>query len=111
MLVVVDAQNGFVNDASRHVIPVIADIVDRWQDADQDVVFTRYFNFAGSPYERLFGWCQLQGPPSTEIVEDLAAQAHRATAVIDKRIYSLFTPSCPTTGDGRILTGDGAAAS
>lgn len=92
VLVVVDVQNGFVNDASRHVIPVIAEIVDRWQQADQPVVFTRYFNFAGSQYDRLIGWQRLQGPPDTDIAAELAGHAQRATAIIDKRVYTLFTP-------------------
>jgi nicotinamidase-related amidase len=91
VLVVVDVQNGFVRDPSRHVVPVIADLVDRWQAAGLDVVFTRYFNSPGSQFERLFGWTGLQGPPETDIVSELAAQARAATAVIDKRIYSLFT--------------------
>jgi nicotinamidase-related amidase len=91
VLVVVDVQNGFVRDPSRHVVPVIADLVDRWQAAGLDVVFTRYFNSPGSQFERLFGWTGLQGPPETDIVSELAAQARAATVVIDKRIYSLFT--------------------
>jgi nicotinamidase-related amidase len=32
-LVVIDVQNGFVTDNSRHVVPVIADLVDRWMAA------------------------------------------------------------------------------
>lgn len=91
VLVVVDVQNGFVRDASRHVVPVIADLVDRWQAAGLDVVFTRYFNSPGSQFERLFGWTGLHGPPETDIVSELAVQARAATAVIDKDIYSLFT--------------------
>jgi nicotinamidase-related amidase len=91
VLVVVDVQNGFVRDASRHVVPVIADLVDRWQAAGLDVVFTRYFNSAGSQFERLFGWTGLQGPPETDIIPELTAQARGATAIVDKHIYSLFT--------------------
>jgi nicotinamidase-related amidase len=91
VLVVVDVQNGFVCDASRHVVPVIADLVARWQDVGHDVVFTRYFNVPGSQYERLFGWTSLQEPPETDIVPELAEGAERATAIIDKQIYSLFT--------------------
>jgi nicotinamidase-related amidase len=91
VLVVVDVQKGFVCDASRHVVPVIADLVDRWQDAGHDVVFTRYFNFPGSQYERLFGWTNLQEPPETDIVPELTESAERATAIVDKQIYSLFT--------------------
>jgi nicotinamidase-related amidase len=92
VLVVVDVQNGFVRDASRHVVPVIADLVDRWQGAGEDVVFTRYFNVPGSQYERLFDWTSLQGPPETDIVAELAGNAERATAIVDKQIYSLFSP-------------------
>ncbi len=92
VLVVVDVQNGFVRDASRHVVPVIAELVDRWQRGGLDVVFTRYFNSPGSQYERLFGWTSLQGPPETDIVLELAEHAERAIAIVDKQIYSLFTP-------------------
>lgn len=66
-------------------------MIDRWQETQRDVVFTRYFNFVGSPYERLFGWRQLHGPPETEIVAELTDQADRATAIVDKRTYSFFT--------------------
>jgi nicotinamidase-related amidase len=92
VLVVVDVQNGFIREASRHVVPVIAELVDRWQAAGHDVVFTRYFNFPGSQFERLFAWTSLQGSPETDIVPELAESAERATAVVDKQIYSLFTP-------------------
>jgi len=91
VLVIVDVQNGFARDVSRHVVPVIAELADRWQDAGHDVVFTRYFNLPGSQYERLFGWTSLQGPPETDIVPELAESAGRATAIVDKHIYSLFT--------------------
>jgi hypothetical protein len=73
------------------VVPAISDLVVRWQDAGQDVVFTRYFNFPGSQYERLCDWTGLQGPPKTDIVAELTANAARATAIVDKQIYSLFT--------------------
>jgi nicotinamidase-related amidase len=92
VLVVVDVQNGFVRDTSRHVVPVIADLLDRWQAAGLDVVFTRYFNAPGSKFERLFGWTGLQGPPETDLVPELTVQAQRATAIVDKHTYSLFTP-------------------
>lgn len=92
VLIVVDMQHGFVRDASRHVVPVIAELVDRWQGDGGDVVFTRFFNEPGSAFERLIGWTRMQGPPETDIVPELAARAERATAVLDKPIYSLFTP-------------------
>jgi nicotinamidase-related amidase len=96
-LVVVDVQNGFVNDHSRHVVPVIERLVREWPGP---VVFTRYRNYAGSPYERLHGWYELYGPPATDLVAELAPHAGRAVAILDKTIYSLFT------AEGRALVAD-----
>lgn len=89
-LVVVDAQNGFVTDASAHVIGAIRSLVQRWQAACGAVVFTRYFNYPSSPFERLIRWEKLQASPETDIVAELAPYAERAF-VLDKKIYSLFT--------------------
>lgn len=55
-LVVIDMQNGFVNHHSRHVVPAVADLVARWSATGRPVVFTRYFNYPDSPYERFFQW-------------------------------------------------------
>ncbi|WP_031074817.1 isochorismatase family cysteine hydrolase [Streptomyces sp. NRRL WC-3742] len=91
VLVVVDLQNGFIRDSSRPLIPVVAALVDQWQRHGKDVVFTRYVNYPGSPFERLIHWTKCQSSPEIDIVPELAEQARRATAVLDKRIYSLFT--------------------
>lgn len=90
VLVVVDVQNGFVREESVHVVPVIVDLVDRWQAAGGDVVFTRYINYQGSPFERLVKWSKLMGSPSIDIVDELLPYAEKATAVVDKKMYSLF---------------------
>ncbi|MDT9683699.1 isochorismatase family cysteine hydrolase [Streptomyces sp. TRM76323] len=92
VLVVIDMQNGFVNHHSRHAVPVVSDLVARWSLAGRPVVFTRYFNYPGSPYERFFRWHRLQGPPETDIVPELTEAAGRAHAVVDKTGYTLFTP-------------------
>lgn len=91
VLVVVDVQNGFVREESKHVVPVIADLVSRWQEAGGDVVFTRYINYPGSPFERLIHWTELQDSPQIDIVPELKAYAESATAIVDKTIYSLFS--------------------
>ncbi|MGW3493405.1 isochorismatase family cysteine hydrolase [Streptomyces sp. NPDC001020] len=90
-LVVIDMQNGFVNHHSRHVVPVVSDLVAQWSAAGRPVIFTRYFNYSDSPYERFFHWHRLQGPPETDIVPDLAEAAADAHAVVDKTGYTLFT--------------------
>ncbi len=91
VLVVVDMQNYFVNDRSRHVVPVIADVVRRWQAADGAVIFTRYWNYPGSQFERLIGWTRMQAEPETTVVEELQPYLKEANAVIDKPAYSLFS--------------------
>ncbi|MDQ0834351.1 nicotinamidase-related amidase [Streptomyces sp. B4I13] len=91
-LVVIDMQNGFVNRHSVHAVPAIAGLVTRWAATGRPVLFTRYFNYPDSPYERFFHWRRLQGPPETDIVPELADHAVGAHAVLDKTGYTLFTP-------------------
>ncbi|MGD9526964.1 MAG: isochorismatase family cysteine hydrolase [Dehalococcoidia bacterium] len=89
-LVVVDVQNGFVTDASRHVVPIIAKLAESWLTAGSDVVFTRYVNYTGSPHERILGWSQLKHSPEIDIVDALNDHVERAVAVVDKKVYTLF---------------------
>ncbi|MDH6579500.1 isochorismatase family cysteine hydrolase [Kitasatospora sp. MAP5-34] len=91
-LIVVDMQNGFLNDHTRHLVPVVADLVDQWTKAGRPVVFTRYLNYPGSPFERLIHWTRLRDAPETDLAPELHDRAHRAAAVIDKPAYSWFTP-------------------
>lgn len=91
-LVVIDMQNGFVNHHSRHAVPAVSDLVTQWSAAGRPVIFTRYFNHSGSPYERFFQWSRLQEPPETDIVPELAEAAAHSHRVVDKTGYTLFTP-------------------
>jgi len=90
-LVVIDVQNGFANECSRHIIPAVVNLVERWQQAGGDTIFTRYLNYPGSPYERLLHWSRLQMSPETDIVDELVPYLDKARVVIDKPIYTLFT--------------------
>lgn len=90
VLVVVDVQNGFIRGASGAVVPVIAGLVARWQAAGGDVVFTRYLNYRGSPFERLINWSECMESPQTDIVAELQPYVQKATSVIDKKGYGLF---------------------
>lgn len=90
-LVVVDMQNGFVNERSRHVIPAVVNLVRLWQHAGGDTIFTRYINYPDSPYERLIRWSRLQTSPEIDIVDELMPYLDKARGVIDKPIYTLFT--------------------
>lgn len=91
VLVVIDVQNGFITEHSQPVIPIIVDLVRRWQAARGDVIFSRYLNYAGSPFERLIGWTKMANAPETELVTELAPYVSPHTPVVDKHIYTLFT--------------------
>jgi nicotinamidase-related amidase len=90
VLVVVDVQNGFVGSRSRHVVPVIVDLVHRWQARGGSTIFSRYLNYPGSPYERLIGWTRMRSAPEADLVTELQPYAAKAVAVVNKTIYSLF---------------------
>ncbi|MEU4345436.1 isochorismatase family cysteine hydrolase [Nocardia sp. NPDC023852] len=92
-LLVIDVQNGFVNEFSAHVVPVIADLATRWACTGRPTVYTRYWNYPGSPWERLIGWKALYGPPETDIVEELAhLVAEPGAQTLDKKVYTALTP-------------------
>ncbi len=90
VLVVVDVQNGFVTEHSKHVVPVIEQLVREWLDRGRDVVFTRYLNYDDSPFETIMGWSKLKESPEIDLVEELQDLSREATAVVDKKIYTLF---------------------
>ena len=89
-LVVVDVQNGFVTEHSRHVVPLIVDLAKRWKELGRDVVFTRYINYDDSPFERIIKWSKLKYSPEIDIVDELQPLTGRPARVIDKRVYTLF---------------------
>jgi nicotinamidase-related amidase len=88
VLVVVDMQNGFLNEKSRHVIPNVVRVVQEFETRQIPVIFTRFHNEPGSPYERLIGWERLRTSPETDLTEEMRPHAK---TVIDKNFYSVFT--------------------
>lgn len=91
-LLVIDVQNGFVNEHSRHVVPIIRDLVEQWTRAGHAALFTRYHNYEGSPYQRLIGWNGLRSAPQTDLAPELQPYAEAPTAkVLDKRTYTALT--------------------
>ncbi|MEV0712756.1 isochorismatase family cysteine hydrolase [Nocardia aurea] len=92
-LLVVDVQNGFVNEFSAPAVPVITDLATRWTRAGRPAIYTRYWNYTDSPWERLIGWRALYGPPETDIVDELTTLASEPEAhILDKTVYTALTP-------------------
>ncbi len=84
-------QNGFVSSKSTPVVPRVGELVRCWEAAGGAIVFTRFVNHPGSPYERLINWSRMQTAPETTIVDELTGAAEQAVVIVGKPIYSLFT--------------------
>ncbi|MFD5881051.1 isochorismatase family cysteine hydrolase [Streptomyces yangpuensis] len=90
-LVVVDVQRGFVNRHSEHAVPEVVRLVEAWTAAGLPVVFARFHNPPGSPYERISGWTRLRTPEEQALVAELEPYVGSAAAVIDKSVSSALT--------------------
>lgn len=89
-LVVVDVQNGFLNSHSRNVLPQVVRLVERWRATGRPLVFTRFHNPLGSPYETITSWTRLRTATEQAFPEELAVHAESAH-VIHKGQSSLLT--------------------
>jgi nicotinamidase-related amidase len=89
VLVVIDAQVGFLKDTTVTVLPKIKKLAARFAEAGAPVVFSRYHNYPGSPYERLLHWYKVRDADDVRLVPDLDHEAAQAT-VIDKTGYTVF---------------------
>jgi nicotinamidase-related amidase len=69
-LLVVDVQRGFINPFTEHIPARLTRLLRAGKYAP--VLFTRFVNSKGSPYQRLLDWHACAGPPETELVDDLA---------------------------------------
>jgi nicotinamidase-related amidase len=88
-LVVIDVQNGFVNERTRPSLPFASKLIEHWQAKRWPVVFTRFHNPAGSGYERWLAWTGLRADDETALHDVVAGCAD---TVVDKSIYTAFTP-------------------
>lgn len=88
VLIVIDMQNGFLGEKSSHVVEGVVRLVAECRQRSIPVVFTRFYNREGSPFETLIGWRRLREDTETELAKELQ---NIPGAVIDKDFYSAFT--------------------
>lgn len=74
-LLVVDVQVGFINQFTRHIPDRVARLIERGE-YDQ-LLFTRFVNPPGSPYQRLLDWHDCEKPPQTDLASELQPAAAR----------------------------------
>ncbi len=89
LLVVVDLQNGFVNDGSQHVVKPVVRFIEDWKARGGHVLATRFINDPGSQWERLIHWSRLRTEPETSLVDEIDTSGCR---VVEKRTYTSLTP-------------------
>jgi nicotinamidase-related amidase len=89
LLLVVDVQNGFINEQTKHVVARINRLTAEWQKRQWPVVCSRFINIEGSPWERLRDWHELKGEPETLLSEDLRVDT---PYIFKKSTYSAWSP-------------------
>ncbi len=84
-LIVVDVQNGFINDYTRHIPDRVVTLIE--SGTYDPVFYTRFINMPDGPYPRFVGWDACMGPPETDLVDRIAAHATPDTT-FDKHGYA-----------------------
>lgn len=89
LLLLVDMQKGFMNEATQPVVPAVQRLVKIWQERDWPIACSRFINLQGSNWERLRDWHELQGEPETSLIPELE---NVTRYVFKKSTYSAWSP-------------------
>ncbi|MGW1976543.1 isochorismatase family cysteine hydrolase [Streptomyces sp. NPDC001889] len=90
VLVIVDAQRGFINPHTRTVAPALVRLAREWTAAGRPLVLTRFRNPPGSPYETITGWTRMRTAEEQEVIGELAPFTEGAH-LVDKTGSSAIT--------------------
>jgi nicotinamidase-related amidase len=87
-LLVVDVQNGFITEDTEHLLPKLLDLCSL---SNFDcLVFSKFKNIVGGPYQSILKWHKLTSIEETEIHSSLKPYA---TLVFEKNIYTCVSDS------------------
>lgn len=86
LLVIVDMQNGFINEHTKHLVEKMKSFLDIAKF--DDIVATRYINNTETACYKFEGWKEcMPGTPEIEIADELKPYIHK---VFDKNVYSCW---------------------
>ncbi len=68
-LLIVDVQVGFINDFTHHIPQRVARLIQSNKYAP--LIFTRFVNAPGGPYDRFLDWHSCSDEPETSLVPEL----------------------------------------
>lgn len=74
-LLIVDVQQCFLNDYTRHIPSRIVRLIQR--DAPDPILFTRFVNSPGSSYQRFLDWHACEKQPETDLAPELLPYADK----------------------------------
>lgn len=83
-LVLVDVQNGFIGESTKHIPSLIGSFIRQRSKDFACIVATRFLNYPNSPYIRLIGWSDLMKPPRTDLIDEVRDVPD---IVLDKHTY------------------------
>jgi nicotinamidase-related amidase len=69
LLLIVDVQVGFINEFTHHIPQRVVRLIDR--DRYAPLLFTRFVNTPGGPYDRFLDWHSCNDEPETDLVPEL----------------------------------------
>ncbi len=88
LLLVIDVQNGFVNEHTRHVNEPFNALIHAFADGGAPVAFTRFVNVKGGAHERWIGWSRFMEEPENALHDALEKGDY---PVFVKHGYTAFT--------------------
>lgn len=88
LLLIVDCQNGFVSDCTRHVLDRIVQLLKG--NLYNHVAFTRFLNYPDSPWIRNLQWHRLMDGNETALAPELSTWAE---VVFNKNTYTAVNDS------------------
>lgn len=86
-LLIIDVQNGFINDKSRHVVQPVLSLARHWRAHGAPIYMSKFVNSKGSQWERLIGWSRLKNDSEVALSAELDELAVDAT-VFRKTTYT-----------------------
>lgn len=86
-LLIIDVQNGFVNNNSQHVLEPVLSLAKHWKAQGAPIYMTQFVNTEDSQWERLIGWSRLKDEHEIALSPQLDELSDKAT-VYRKNTYT-----------------------
>lgn len=85
-LFVVDVQNGFVSDKTKHIVPRIVDLMDKF--SDYRIISTKFINNGNNAFSKIIHWHRLRESPETDLIPEIK---YRTDLIVEKFTYTACT--------------------